>query len=56
MGSWTMGLWFWLMFLITLPLRVLIITIPSMIIRLFSKEKAMNYVLKNDWLDKWLDL
>jgi hypothetical protein len=54
LGDWYMGFWFYVKFIITLPIRILLITIPASLIRLFSKDKAIDYVLKNDWLDKWL--
>ena len=56
MGNWNMGFFFYLLYFITLPMRLLIITIPSRVIGIFSKDKAIDYVLKNDWLDRWLGL
>lgn len=49
-----MGFWFYVKVIITLPIRLLVITMPSLVIRIFSKDKAIEYVMKNDWLNGWL--
>lgn len=48
------GAWFWIKYIITLPLRLLIFS-PYLIINLFSKEKAEVYQMKITKFDDWLE-
>lgn len=56
MGNWSMGGWFWIKFIISLPIRLLL-SVPFWIIKPFSPEMAFRYYEKNfiyEGIDRWL--
>lgn len=49
-----LGFKFYVKLLIVFPFGLLFLTFPYLLMKVFSKDKAMHFALKNDWLDKWL--